>query len=91
MTKFDLEKYCKIVQDHSKELVPIILFPLMPLLFQKILTPYLLEITFAYAVPPVILLLAKHPVVSKYDLSSLRMVSLSLYTLLNPYRASASR
>jgi acyl-CoA synthetase (AMP-forming)/AMP-acid ligase II len=31
--------------------------------------------TFAYVVPPVILLLSKSPVVSKYDLSSLRMMN----------------
>jgi 4-coumarate--CoA ligase len=29
--------------------------------------------TFAYVVPPVVLLLSKHPLVTKYDLSSLRM------------------
>ncbi|KAF2757258.1 putative phenylacetyl-CoA ligase [Pseudovirgaria hyperparasitica] len=33
------------------------------------------KITFVYAVPPVILLLAKHEIVSKYDLSSLRMLN----------------
>ena len=33
------------------------------------------KITFAYVVPPVVLLLSKHPVVDKYDLSSLRMLS----------------
>jgi len=33
------------------------------------------RITFSYVVPPVLLLLAKHPIVSKYDLSSLRMVN----------------
>jgi 4-coumarate--CoA ligase len=33
------------------------------------------RITFVYLVPPVILLLAKSPVVSKYDLSSLRMMN----------------
>lgn len=33
------------------------------------------KITFAYVVPPVVLLLAKHPIVDKYDLSSLRMIS----------------
>jgi acyl-CoA synthetase (AMP-forming)/AMP-acid ligase II len=32
------------------------------------------KITIAYVVPPVVLLLAKHPLVSKYDLSSLRML-----------------
>lgn len=36
---------------------------------------FFLEITFAYVVPPVILLLAKSPVVSKYDLSSVRMMN----------------
>ncbi|KAK5697136.1 hypothetical protein LTR17_024000 [Elasticomyces elasticus] len=33
------------------------------------------KITFAYVVPPVVLLLSKHPCVSKYDLSSLRMMN----------------
>ena len=33
------------------------------------------KITFAYVVPPVVLLLAKHPIVDKYDLSSLRMIN----------------
>ena len=33
------------------------------------------KITFAYIVPPVVLLLGKHPVVEKYDLSSLRMLN----------------
>jgi acyl-coenzyme A synthetase/AMP-(fatty) acid ligase len=31
-------------------------------------------ITFSYLVPPVVLLLAKHPIVDRYDLSSLRML-----------------
>jgi 4-coumarate--CoA ligase len=33
------------------------------------------KITFIYLVPPVVLGLAKHPVVDKYDLSSIRMVN----------------
>ena len=33
------------------------------------------RITFIYLAPPVVLQLAKHPVVSKYDLSSLRMLN----------------
>lgn len=33
------------------------------------------KITFAYVVPPVLLLLGKHPIVDKYDLSSLRMMN----------------
>lgn len=33
------------------------------------------RITFVYVVPPVVLLLAKHPVVNSYDLSSVRMMS----------------
>ena len=33
------------------------------------------RITFSYVVPPVILLLSKHPCVSEYDLSSLRMLN----------------
>ncbi|CAG8950517.1 hypothetical protein HYFRA_00007014 [Hymenoscyphus fraxineus] len=34
-----------------------------------------LHITFAYVVPPVVLLLGKHPIVSNYDLSSIRMMN----------------
>ncbi|KAK5020341.1 hypothetical protein LTR16_000961 [Cryomyces antarcticus] len=49
MPKFDIENWCKIVQDH--------------------------KITFSYVVPPVVLLLSKHPVVEKYDLNSLRMLN----------------
>ncbi|KAK5173589.1 uncharacterized protein LTR77_002270 [Saxophila tyrrhenica] len=49
MPKFDIEDWCRIVQNE--------------------------KITFAYVVPPVVLLLSKHPVVEKYDLSSLRMMS----------------
>ena len=49
MSKFEIEKFCAIVQDH--------------------------RISYAYVVPPVVLLLGKHPVVDKYDLSSLRMLS----------------
>jgi 4-coumarate--CoA ligase len=33
------------------------------------------KITYSYIVPPVVLLLGKHPVVEKYDLSSLRMMN----------------
>lgn len=33
------------------------------------------RITFSYVVPPVVLLLSKHPIVDKYDLSSLRMMN----------------
>ena len=33
------------------------------------------RITYAFVVPPVVLLLSKHPCVDKYDLSSLRMLS----------------
>ncbi|KAL8881742.1 MAG: hypothetical protein Q9198_001115 [Flavoplaca austrocitrina] len=33
------------------------------------------KITFAFIVPPVVLLLSKHPVVDKYDLSSLQMMN----------------
>lgn len=49
MPKFDIEKYCQIVQDR--------------------------KITFSYVVPPVILLLSKHPIIAKYDLSSIRMMN----------------
>ncbi|KAJ5807429.1 hypothetical protein N7447_010885 [Penicillium robsamsonii] len=33
------------------------------------------RVTFSYIVPPIVLLLSKHPVVDKYDLSSLRMMN----------------
>ncbi|KAK6362869.1 hypothetical protein TWF730_000322 [Orbilia blumenaviensis] len=33
------------------------------------------KVTFAYVVPPVVLGLAKHPIVSKYNLSSIRMMN----------------
>ncbi len=33
------------------------------------------KITFAYVVPPVVLLLGKHPIVDKFVLSSLRMLN----------------
>ncbi len=49
MPKFDIESFCKIIQDQ--------------------------KITFAYIVPPVVLLLSKSPVVDKYDLSSLKMMN----------------
>ncbi|KAL8767745.1 MAG: hypothetical protein Q9209_005831 [Squamulea sp. 1 TL-2023] len=49
MVKFDIERFCAIVQDF--------------------------KITFAYIVPPVVLLLSKHPVVEKYNLSSIRMLN----------------
>jgi 4-coumarate--CoA ligase len=34
-----------------------------------------LKITFTYVVPPIVVLLGKHPIVSKYDLSSMRMMN----------------
>ncbi|KAF3916651.1 S-dihydroxybenzoyltransferase [Dactylellina cionopaga] len=49
MERFDLEGFCRLVQDH--------------------------KVTFAYVVPPVVLALAKHPIVSKYDLSSIKMMN----------------
>ncbi|OAL53362.1 4-coumarate-CoA ligase-like protein [Pyrenochaeta sp. DS3sAY3a] len=49
MPKFDLEDFCRFIQD--------------------------LKVTFAYVVPPIVLLLSKHPIVSKYDLSSIRMMN----------------
>lgn len=49
MAKFEIEKFCSIVQEQ--------------------------KITFSYVVPPVVLLLSKHPVVDNYDLSSLRMMN----------------
>lgn len=49
MARFDLERFCQLVQS--------------------------LKITFAYVAPPVLVALAKAPIVSKYDLSSLRMLN----------------
>ncbi|OBT60648.1 hypothetical protein VE03_09949 [Pseudogymnoascus sp. 23342-1-I1] len=49
MVRFEIEKWCALVQKHS--------------------------ITFSYLVPPIVLLLCKHPVVSSYDLSSIRMAN----------------
>ena len=49
MPKFDIERFCAIIQNY--------------------------QITFVYIVPPVVLLLGKHPAVDKYDLSSLRMMN----------------
>jgi len=49
LSKFSIEKFCKLVQDY--------------------------KITFIYIVPPMALLLAKHPCVPEYDLSSLRMTN----------------
>ncbi|KIW30608.1 uncharacterized protein PV07_06341 [Cladophialophora immunda] len=41
------------------------------------------HITIAYVVPPVVLLLAKHPLIAKYNLSSLRMMHSSAAPLTN--------
>ncbi|KAM4055216.1 AMP-binding enzyme [Hirsutella rhossiliensis] len=49
MPRFDLEKTCRLVQEH--------------------------QVTFLYVPPPIILLLSKHPVVEKYDLSSIRFIN----------------
>ena len=49
LARFEIEKWCSLVQKHS--------------------------ITFSYIVPPIVLLLCKHPVVSSYDLSSIRMTN----------------
>ncbi|KAL8749107.1 MAG: hypothetical protein Q9184_006937, partial [Pyrenodesmia sp. 2 TL-2023] len=49
MSKFDIERFCGIIQQF--------------------------KITFVYIVPPVVLLLSKHPIVDKYDLSTLRMLN----------------
>ena len=49
MAKFDIENFCRVIQDH--------------------------KVTMGYVVPPVVLLLSKHPVVDKYDLGSLRMMN----------------
>ncbi|OAG43121.1 hypothetical protein AYO21_02740 [Fonsecaea monophora] len=49
LARFEIEKWCRLVQHHS--------------------------ITFSYIVPPIVLLLCKHPAVPSYDLSSIRMTN----------------
>ncbi|KAF2098599.1 4-coumarate-CoA ligase-like protein [Rhizodiscina lignyota] len=49
MVKFDIERFCQLVQEH--------------------------KVSFVYLVPPIVLALAKHPVVEKYDLSSIKMLN----------------
>jgi 4-coumarate--CoA ligase len=49
MDRFDLQKFCQLVQDY--------------------------KVSMSYIAPPVVLLLAKSPVVSNYNLSSLRMLN----------------
>ncbi|KAK4092731.1 hypothetical protein Purlil1_2656 [Purpureocillium lilacinum] len=49
MPKFDLQKACRIIQDH--------------------------RITFLYVPPPIVLAFGKAPVVSQYDLSSVRWIN----------------
>lgn len=49
LPKFDLESFCRIVQDYGA--------------------------TFAYIPPPIVLGLAKHPVVDKYDMTSLKWLN----------------
>ena len=41
--------------------------------FCQIIQEY--KVTFVYLVPPILLLISKHPIIDKYDLSSLRMVN----------------
>jgi len=49
MPKFEMEKWCQLVQTH--------------------------RVTFSYIVPPMVVLLQKHPAISSYDLSSIRMTN----------------
>ncbi|PKS06423.1 hypothetical protein jhhlp_007171 [Lomentospora prolificans] len=49
MPKFDLERFCQLVQEH--------------------------QVSVTYVPPPIVLALAKHPLVSKYDLSSIRFLN----------------
>jgi acyl-CoA synthetase (AMP-forming)/AMP-acid ligase II len=55
---------------HGATIVTVPRFELEP--FLETLVKY--EITFASLVPPIVLALAKHPVVDRYDLSKLRMI-----------------
>ncbi|KAH8695547.1 phenylacetyl-CoA ligase [Talaromyces proteolyticus] len=55
LSKFEIEKWCSLVQEH--------------------------RITFSYIVPPIVLLLCKHPAVVSYDLSSIRMANSGAATL----------
>jgi 4-coumarate--CoA ligase len=49
MPKFEIEKWCRLVQTH--------------------------RVTYSYIVPPIVVLLSKHPKVPSYDLSSIRMTN----------------
>ena len=49
MDRFDLHKFCKLIQDY--------------------------KISMGYVVPPVVLALAKSPVIDQYNLSSMRMLN----------------
>ena len=49
MPKFELERFCQIIQDH--------------------------HVTCANVAPPIVLALAKHPVVSKYDLTGIKFMN----------------
>jgi 4-coumarate--CoA ligase len=49
MAAFDLEKACRLIQEH--------------------------RVTFVYVAPPIVLALGKHPIVSKYDLSSVKFMN----------------
>lgn len=49
MSRFDIEKACRLIQDY--------------------------RISFIYVPPPIVLALAKHPAVEKYDLTSLRVLN----------------
>lgn len=49
MSKFDIEAWCRAVQEH--------------------------KVTMGYVVPPIVLLLSKHPVVDNYDVSSVRILN----------------
>jgi len=48
------------------------------------------RITYSYVVPPIVLLLSKHPVVAKYDLSSIRMLNSGAAPLTQELVLSAS-
>lgn len=48
MSRFDLERFLQLVQEH--------------------------KITYCHLVPPIIIALAKHPIVAKYDISSIRSI-----------------
>lgn len=74
LPKFEPELYLKAVSKYKVQqqtIVCLIDCSLLLLLFDRIILSLYLQATFLNVAPPLVLFLAKHPLVSKYDLSSL--------------------